>query len=234
VLRPGASHCRPSLLCYACAVARGPAAHDRSASFPCTGRPGTGKTKGKQAGQHTASRSWEELLEVDAVTALKVVASKRRTRRAGLPGESKPAVRVPLLPLLRAELGQTRQGSSRSRAWGQAREPAARRDRDQLEDHYASCCPCGFCVLKKARDRFKRDTVGGCHFSQRFFLLHHTTQHRRPLGSGKSVCRLLWPWLPMLDHHRRRADVRGFIVSEQVLHLEIQFASRSKQEAENW
>jgi len=38
----------------------------------------------------------------------------------------------------------------------------------------------------------------------------------------------------MLDHSRRRADTMWFIVSEPVLHLEIQFASRSKEEGENW
>src|SRR6266566_7514659 len=67
--------------------------------------------------------------------------------------------------------------------------------------------------LKKATDRFRRDTVGGCHFSQRLFLLHHTTQHRRPLGSGKSVCRLLWPWPPLLDHRKRRASLSSFLRS---------------------
>src|SRR2546421_3652378 len=103
-----------------------PAAHSGpSASLPCTGRPCTGKTKGKQAGQHTASRSWEELQGVDAVTAPKVVASKHPARGACFPSEDKQVVRVPLLPLLRAELGQTEQGSSRSPAWGQGRKPAA-------------------------------------------------------------------------------------------------------------
>ena len=40
-------------------------------------------------------------------------------------------------------------------------------------------------------DRFRRDTVGGCNCAQRFLLLHHTTQHREPLGSGKSGYRVL-------------------------------------------
>src|SRR6266566_1350975 len=30
-------------------------------------------------------------------------------------------------------------------------------------------------------DRFMRDPIRGCHFSQRFLLLHHTLPHRRPL-----------------------------------------------------
>src|SRR5438067_11385889 len=88
-------------------------------------------------------------------------------------------------------------------------------------------------LKKKATDRFRRNAVGGCNCTERFLLLHHTTQHRRPLGSGKSVCWVLWPWPPLLDHHRRRADVMGFIVCEQVLHLELQVASRCKQEGYN-
>ena len=89
-------------------------------------------------------------------------------------------------------------------------------------------------MKKEATDRFRRDTIRGCYGAQRFLLLHHTMQHRQPLGSGKSVFRLLWPWPPLLDHHRRRADVMGFIVSEQVLHLEIEFADRIKEEGTNW
>ena len=149
-------------------------------------------------------------------------------RRVCSPFEGQQEVRLPLLPLLRAELGQTGQGSSRS-----------------PHRHTQEGMPLGgtqtrrWSVLlmkmkKKATDRFVRDARGGCYCAQRFLLLHHTTPHRRPLGSGKSVCRLLWPWPPLLDHHRRRADVMGFIVSEQVLHLEIQCASRSKQEGKNW
>jgi len=85
--RPGASRCCCARLCYACAVATGPAPHDRSASFPCTG-----KTQGKQAGQHTASRSWEELLQVDAVIALKIVASRHPARGSCSPCEDKQVV----------------------------------------------------------------------------------------------------------------------------------------------
>jgi hypothetical protein len=97
----------------------------------------------------TSSRG--ELLQVDAVTALKDVASKHPARWACLPSKSKQAVRVPLLPLRRAELGQTEQGTSRSPAWGQGKEPAALRDTDQLEERYASCCPCGFSTESKRR-----------------------------------------------------------------------------------
>src|SRR5436309_3717727 len=52
-------------------------------------------------------------------------------------------------------------------------------------------------MKKKATDRFMRDAIGCCHGAQRFLLLHHTMQHRRPLGSGKAVCRVLWSWTPM-------------------------------------
>ncbi len=83
--------------------------------------------------------------------------------------------------------------------------------------------------MKKATDRFRRDTIRGCHGAKRFLLLHHTLQHRRPLGSGKTVCRLLWSWSPMLDHSRRRASL-----SKQVLHLLIQSPRRGKEEGVNW
>jgi len=87
---------------------------------------------------------------------------------------------------------------------------------------------------KKATDRFVRDAIGGCHSTQRFLLLHHTMQHRRPLGSGKSVYRLHWPWTPLLDHHRRMASPSCFLFSKQALHLVIQFARRGKEERKNW
>ena len=45
---------------------------------------------------------------------------------------------------VRAQRWQPEQGSSRSPAWGQGREPAAPRDADQLASRYASCCPHGF------------------------------------------------------------------------------------------
>jgi hypothetical protein len=67
-------------------------------------------------------------------------------------------------------------------------------------------------MKKKATDRFRRDTIRGCHGAKRFLLFHHTLQHRRPLGSGKTVCRLLWSWSPMLDHSRR-ASLSWFLRS---------------------
>ena len=44
---------------------------------------------------------------------------------------------------------------------------------------------------------------------------------------------VFWLWSPFADN-RRRACVMDFIVSEQFLYLEIQFASRGKEEVENW
>jgi hypothetical protein len=68
----------------------------------------------KEAGQHTASSSREELLEVDAVTALKDVASKHPARWACFPSKSKQAVDVTLLPPPTAREGQTEEDDSRS------------------------------------------------------------------------------------------------------------------------
>jgi hypothetical protein len=48
VLCPGAPHCCPTLICSACSVPRGPAAHNRpSPSFPRTCRHRAGKIQGK-------------------------------------------------------------------------------------------------------------------------------------------------------------------------------------------
>ena len=69
--------------------------------------------------------------------------------------------------------------------------------------------------------------------AQRFLLLHHPMNDHRPVFSGKTVCGVFWPWSPFA-HHRRRADVICFVVSEHVLDLEIQCARRGKEEGENW
>jgi len=74
--------------------------------FPAQADPARGRRK--EAGQHSASSSREELLEVDAVTALKVVAREHLAGRACLPGESKQAVHVPLLPLQAGRTGAER------------------------------------------------------------------------------------------------------------------------------
>src|SRR2546421_5153303 len=62
-------------------------------------------------------------------------------------------------------------------------------------------------------DRFMRDPIRGCHCTERFVLLHHTLHHGRPVGSRKTVCWLLWPWPPLLDHRRRRACLSWFLRS---------------------
>jgi hypothetical protein len=86
---------------------------------------------------------------------------------------------------------------------------------------------------KEATDRFMRDTVCCCYRSKWFFLLHNTMNDHWPVFSGNTICRVFWPWSPFANH-RRRAGVMCFIVSEQLLHLEIQCASRSKEKVENW
>ena len=79
-----------------------------------------------------------------------------------------------------------------------------------------------------------RDTVCSCHCAQRFLLLHHTLHHCWPMGRGNTVCRVLWPWPPMLDNSRRMASLSWFILSKQMLHLLIEFPCRGKEEVENW
>jgi hypothetical protein len=80
-----------------------------------------------------------------------------------------------------------------------------------------------------ATDRFMRDSIRSCNGTERFFLLHNTMHHGRPVFSGNAVCRVFWPWSPFANK-RRRAGVMGFIMSEQVLDLEIQCARRRKEE----
>jgi hypothetical protein len=68
-------------------------------------------------------------------------------------------------------------------------------------------------MKKKATDRFRRDTIRGRHCAERFLLFHHTLHYGRPLGSGNTVCRVLWSWSPLLDHYRRRASLSSFLRS---------------------
>ncbi len=143
---PGTSRCWTALLGSACGVPTGRSAHDGlSSSFPCTGRPCTGKTKGGRPAQRiilqgrTAGSGCRHRAQGRGKTSISLVGPAcpvRASRRStSLCFHSK-----------RAELGQSGQGSSRSPAWGQGRKPAALRDVDQLEHRQASCCPCGFCV----------------------------------------------------------------------------------------
>jgi hypothetical protein len=77
------------------------------------------------------------------------------------------------------------------------------------------------------------DIVGDCYRSQRFLLLHHTMNDYRSVFSRNTVLRVFWPWTPFTNH-RRRADVKYFVVSEHILYLEIQCARRGQEEVENW
>jgi hypothetical protein len=85
----------------------------------------------------------------------------------------------------------------------------------------------------EATDRFMGDPILICHLTKWFVVLHHTMDDHRPVFRGNPVFQVFWPWSPFANH-RRRAGAMGFIVSQQVLDLEIQFASRSKEERENW
>jgi len=68
-------------------------------------------------------------------------------------------------------------------------------------------------MKKEATDRFMGDTIRCRHSTERFSLLHYTMHHRRPVGSRKTVCWLLGPWPPLLDHRRRRASLSWFLRS---------------------
>ena len=73
-----------------------------------------------------------------------------------------------------------------------------------------------------ATDRFMRDIILLRYRTKWFVVLHHPMHDHRPVFSGNAVLRVFWPWSPF-DNNRRRAGVRCFVVSEQLLHLEIQF-----------
>jgi len=51
----------------------------------------------------------------------------------------------------------------------------------------------------------------------------------RPKFSGNTVVRVFWPWSSVLDK-RRVASLKEFISRQKVLHLEIQFPRRGKEE----
>jgi hypothetical protein len=88
-------------------------------------------------------------------------------------------------------------------------------------------------MKQEATHRFRRDSILLCNRTKWFVVLHHTMKDHRPVFSRKTVFRVRWPWSPFASH-RRRAGGMGFVVSEHVLHLEIECASWSKEEAENW
>ncbi len=76
----------------------------------------------------------------------------------------------------------------------------------------------------KATYRFMRHAIIICNFSERFFILDHTMQHSWPLGSRKTICRISWPWTPLLLNNRRIVYSGFFILRKKVLHLLIQFS----------
>jgi len=88
-------------------------------------------------------------------------------------------------------------------------------------------------MKKEATDRFRRDTKLLCNWTKRFIVLHDTMNNERPVVSRNTALRVFWPWSPFATHWRR-ADARCFVVSEQVLYLQIQFARRGKEEGTNW
>jgi len=85
----------------------------------------------------------------------------------------------------------------------------------------------------EATDRLMRDPILLCNWTKGFVVLHHPMNNHRPMFSGKSLVRVSRPWSPFATQ-RRRAGVMGFIVSEQVLDLQIQFARRGQEERVNW
>ena len=88
-------------------------------------------------------------------------------------------------------------------------------------------------MKKKATDRFRRDPILLCNPTKWFVVLHHPMKDHRPVGRGKALCRAFWPGPPFATHGRR-TGVRGFIVSQQALNLERQYARRNKEEMKNW
>ena len=100
-----------------------------------------------------------------------------------------------------------------------------------VRDEFTSCAIES--MKDEATDRLMRDPILLCNWTKGFVVLHHPMKNHRPVFSGKSLVRVSRPWSPFATH-RRRAGVMGFIVSKQVLHLEIQCARRGKQEGKNW
>jgi hypothetical protein len=84
-----------------------------------------------------------------------------------------------------------------------------------------------------ATDRFMRDIILVCNRTKWFVVFHHTMHDHWPEFCGNTIFGVFWPWSPFANN-RGRADVMCFVVSEHILNLEIQLASRSKEEVENW
>jgi hypothetical protein len=88
-------------------------------------------------------------------------------------------------------------------------------------------------MKKDATDRFLRDAIACRHSAQRFLLIHHTMHDCGPVESGKTVFRMFRPWSSVLEK-RKGASLNEFIFCQKVVHLEIQYACRGKEEVINW
>jgi hypothetical protein len=84
-----------------------------------------------------------------------------------------------------------------------------------------------------ATDRFMRDSIDCCYGAERFFLLHHTLHDGRPQVSWNTVVRMFRPWSSALEK-RRVPPLNEFISCQKVVHLQIQFPRRGKEEVKNW
>ncbi len=84
-------------------------------------------------------------------------------------------------------------------------------------------------MKRNPADRFMRDTILLCNSTKWFTVLHQAMHDHWPVFSWNTVFEVFWPWSPFVNN-RRRAGVMCFILSEQVLYLEIQCTSRSKEE----
>jgi hypothetical protein len=88
-------------------------------------------------------------------------------------------------------------------------------------------------MKKKATDRFRPDPRALCNPTKWFVGLYQPMKDHRPVGRGKALWRAFWPWPPFATH-RSRTGVRGFILSQQAVNLERQYARRNKEEMKNW
>src|SRR5947209_6891783 len=88
-------------------------------------------------------------------------------------------------------------------------------------------------MKQHATDRFMRDAKCCCNGTERFLLLHHTMYYCWPKFSGNTIVRIFRPWSLMLEK-RRVGSLKYMIFLQKVLHLEIKFPSRGKEEVENW
>ena len=80
-----------------------------------------------------------------------------------------------------------------------------------------------------ATDRLMRDSIRGCYGTERLLLLHHTLHYRRPKFSGNTIVRMSRSW-SLVPAKRKVTSLEEFIFRKKVLHLEIEFSRRDKEE----